>query len=421
MPTRFVRRLVLAVSLALPLLAVAQPEPPNPAEPDYVRTRDANDGNNRQLQVAIRTFAPKEGDGPLVQLVGAVHLGDKAYYDELQKYLDAQAIVLYEGVKPEGAGKALPGDDAAKAKVTTQRQRILAIFVAKFRRENKRLPETMDEFITPLLGTSARLASGALTDGWGNPHHYTLTTDQAAGKTTFDIISYAADNAEGGEAAAADIRFTSQKPLTRAEVSAAGDGLQAKMARALGLEFQLTAIDYNRPNWRNSDLSIDEVQSRLDAKGAGDEMLFQMLDGSSMMAQVAGAFLGVIERNKEMGFLIKALMVETLAQADDIMKAQGGEMGALMEVILLDRNTAVLADLRRTLDTDKHAKEIALFYGAGHLPDLEKHLEADFNYSFKETRWLTAIDVDLTQIPGGKEQIEQMNQMIKTMTRPAGQ
>lgn len=415
MPPLLIRGILLAVSLAAPFAAAAQPAD---TEPKYIRTQDANDGNNRQLQVAIRTLAPKDGPGPLVQLVGVVHIGDKAYYDELQKFLDAQSIVLYEGVKPEGEGKALLADDAARVRVTTQRQRILAIFVAKFKRDNKRLPETIDEFVKPLMGTSARLAQSALFDGWGNAHHYQLTTDPAAGKTSFDIVSYASDNAPGGEDGAADIKFTSQKPLRKSEVDAAGDGLQAQMARALGLEFQLTAIDYNRPNWRNSDLSIDEVQARLDAKGAGDEMLFQILDGTSAMAKMAGMALGFIERNKDMSLMIKAMMVETISQADEILKSQAGEMGVLMEVILIDRNAAVLADLRRMLDTDKDAREIALFYGAGHLPDLEKHLAEDFNYQFKESRWLTAIDVDITQIPGGKQQLDAMQQMMKTMTRP---
>ena len=65
----------LAVGAMAPLFAAAQPGDVKP-EPKYVRTQEANDGNNRQLQVAIRTFAPKEGEGPLVQLVGVVHIGE---------------------------------------------------------------------------------------------------------------------------------------------------------------------------------------------------------------------------------------------------------------------------------------------------------------------------------------------------------
>lgn len=406
MQHHLLRRVAIAVSTLLAPASLAQ-------EATYIRTQDANDGNNRQLQVAVRTFATKDGQGPLVQMVGVVHIGDQTYYDELQKYLDAQSIVLYEGVKPEGAG-GITGDDASKAKVTTTRQRMLAIFVAKFRREHKRLPATLAEFTADLSGTSKRIAAAALHDGWGHDHQYQVTTD-AHGKAKFDIVSLGSDNAEGGEGTAADLRFSTQKPLTKREVSAAGEGIQTQLAEALGLKFQLAAIDYSRATWKNSDLSIDEVEAKLQEKGAGGEALFQMLDGSSAMAMMGGAVLKTIGSSPEMSLMAKLMMVEALPAADDLAKAQGAEMGALMEVIIIDRNAAVLADLRRTLDTDKTAQSIALFYGAGHLPDLEARLEADFGYTFKESRWFTAIDVDLSKVPGAKEQAAQVREMMKTM------
>ncbi len=406
MQHHLLRRLALAVSILLAPAAMAQ-------EATYIRAQDANNGDNRQLQVAVRTFAPKGGEGPLVQMVGVVHIGDQAYYDELQKYLDGQSIVLYEGVKPEGAG-GLTGDDTSKAKVTSSRQRMLAIFVAKFRREHKRLPASLEECTAGLTGSSNRIATAARHDGWGHDQQYQVTTD-AEGKVKFDIVSLGADSAAGGEGSAADLRFSTQKPLTKREVSAAGEGIQTQLAEALGLKFQLAAIDYNRTTWKNSDLSIDEVEAKLDEKGAGGEALFQMLDGSSAMAMMGGAILKMIGNSPEMSLMAKLMMVEVLPAADDMTKAAGAEMGALMEVIIIDRNAAVLADLRRTLDTDKAAQSIALFYGAGHLPDLERRLEADFGYAFKESRWFTAIDVDLTTVPGAKDQAAQVRDMIKTM------
>src|SRR5690606_17465235 len=56
------------------------------------------------LQTSIVRFTPAEGqDGPVVDLVGAVHIGEKSYYDALNKAFDDYDVVLYELVAPEGA------------------------------------------------------------------------------------------------------------------------------------------------------------------------------------------------------------------------------------------------------------------------------------------------------------------------------
>ncbi|GJQ28211.1 MAG: hypothetical protein HBSAPP03_00950 [Phycisphaerae bacterium] len=405
MTTTILRRLALVLSC----FAIA---PAQAQEAAYVRAVDAHDGNSRQLQVAVRTFAPKDGAGPLVQMVGVVHIGDKAYYDQLQQYLDAQTIVLYEGVKPAGAGDT-QGTDEDKAKITTARQRMLAILIARHRREHKQLPESIEACTAGLAGTLGRIAAAAVNDAWGRPMRYDVVTTAEGSK--FEIESYGSDGVAGGEGHAADLRFSAQKPLTRREVSAAGEGIQTQLAEALGLVFQLSAIDYTRPSWKNSDLSVDEVEARLEAKGAGGEALFQMLDGSSAMAMMGGAVLKMIGSSPEMSFMAKMMLVEALPASDDMTKAAGAEMGALMEVIIVDRNAAVLADLKAALAEHPQAESIALFYGAGHLPDLERRLEADFGYAYKESRWFTAIDVDLTAIPGGKAQAEQMREMMKMM------
>src|SRR5690242_8831368 len=53
---------------------------------NYIRVQDSEDGDHVILQVATRSFAPTDGKGPTVHLVGAVHIGDKAYYKEVQKF-----------------------------------------------------------------------------------------------------------------------------------------------------------------------------------------------------------------------------------------------------------------------------------------------------------------------------------------------
>ena len=51
-----------------------------------------------ELQLASRTFTPRSGDGPKVRLVAAIHIADRKFYEEVQAILDADTVVLYEGV-----------------------------------------------------------------------------------------------------------------------------------------------------------------------------------------------------------------------------------------------------------------------------------------------------------------------------------
>ncbi|MFA6045464.1 MAG: type II secretion system protein GspG [Phycisphaerales bacterium] len=400
----------LAQQDAAPQAQTPQAAPESDAESKYIRVTDSDDGAHLKLDVAVRTLS-KPG-APDVQLVGVVHIGDQAYYDELQKFLDAQSLVLFEGVKPSGSGAAAPGDDAAKVKTTTQRQRLLAVLISRYRADKNALPATFEDVLAPLHGSIARLGKAATTDAWG--HLQQLKLD-AATPTKFDIVSLGSDGQPGGDGAAADILFSAQAPLTDKEQEGAGEGIQTKLARAMGLKFQLAAIDYTHPTWRNSDLSIDEVEKKLEESGASGDALFKMLDGSSFASKVLGFMLGFVEHNQELSLTVKVMMVEVLAHADDMMSMAGKQakgMDTLMKVIVQDRNQEVLKDLAAASQETPAPRSIALFYGAGHLPDLEKHLTDD-GYTYANTQWFTAIDADLNSVPGMKAQAAQIRKMIK--------
>lgn len=88
----------------LPLLAslfLAQ----TPAAPTgYTRFVTKGDGTLEMSTAAQRFTAPGK---PVVWLVGAIHIGQKSYYQGLQRLLDYSDQVFYEGVKA-GAGAAAP-------------------------------------------------------------------------------------------------------------------------------------------------------------------------------------------------------------------------------------------------------------------------------------------------------------------------
>lgn len=81
-----------------------------PREPRAVRT--ANDATEARLEVAVRTV---ERAGRRVSLVGAVHVADPAFYDELGATLAACPAVLAEGLEPDPDAPPPPDDDVAQA------------------------------------------------------------------------------------------------------------------------------------------------------------------------------------------------------------------------------------------------------------------------------------------------------------------
>ena len=419
-----VRTLILAV-ITCTGLSQAQ-EPATKAEPgaaeqvpanNYIRVHDSDD--HVTLQVAIRSFKPADPKLPVVHLVGAVHIGDKSYYKSVQSFLDQQDLVLFEGVKPSGAGSDLANaSDASKVKVTKSRQRFLAVMIARYKAEYKELPDNLDSLLNKQHGTMVRMGTAAAKDAWGNAQQYRIVKGEGDKPDAFDIISLGADAKVGGEGADADLKFTDQKPLSRDELKSSGEGIQVQMASAMGLEFQLVGIDYNREKWRNSDLTIDQLEDKLQEAGLNGGALFSMLDGSSMMSKFMGALLGYIGSNPQMSMWLKSMMVEMLAHADELMELQGDKlgkgMGQFMKVLVIDRNDAVFKDLDRVIKEEPKVRSVALFFGAGHLPDMEARLNK-MGYTMSGAQWKDAIDVDLNKLPGGKAQARQMRQMMANM------
>ncbi|MCC6676984.1 MAG: type II secretion system protein GspG [Phycisphaerales bacterium] len=373
----------------------------------YLRVTEEDDGQMIVLEAAVREFRRADGDGPALHLAAAIHIADKAFYDSLQEFLDRQDVVLYEGVKPPGLGgeAGLEGDEA-KARATARRIRFIAMAAEAYKREHGEYPRSVDQ----LRGT-ARLPDAmlerSLQDLWARPLVYTL--DSATGK--YEVVSLGADGREGGEGVDQDLRLSDQKPLSKSERGAGGGGIQQQMADAMGLSFQLAVMDHTKPNWRNSDMSIDQVQERLEKAGAGADQLFKLLDGSSVFARLAGVLLEFVKASPSMQIMMKVMMIEMLSRADDLMAAQAG--AAMMKVIVEDRNAVVMEDVKRILKDEPGVKSIGIIYGGGHLPDLEKRLAAETGYVPGGSQWRPAITVDLEGTGMTPQQARQVREMIR--------
>ena len=86
------------------------------APPEFIRVEETAAGT--RLQTALTRFT--KGDAS-VELVGAIHIADKAYYDALDKRFEAYDALLYEGIgEPAPAAAeapAAPARPAAKGKL----------------------------------------------------------------------------------------------------------------------------------------------------------------------------------------------------------------------------------------------------------------------------------------------------------------
>ncbi len=82
-----------------------------------------------------------------------------------------------------------------------------------------------------------------------------------------------------------------------------------------------------------------------------------------------------------------------LAQQLASVESPAGSLGpTLNNILIADRNEAAMKVFQKELAQGK--KKIAIFYGAGHMPDFEKRLRLDFGLEKKSVQWLEAWDLE---------------------------
>jgi len=266
-----------------------------------------------ELQTMAREYKPANGQGPTVWLVGVAHIGEDGYYKQLQKLLDAQSVVLYEGVTRNGV-------DPAKSQ-----------------------------------------------------------SDQMA-KSTYKAMS-----------------------------------------DALKLQFQLYGIDYNRAGFHNADLSWDELQ-KIEAKyppakgGMSLSTIGSMLNADSSQGKMIVSALATVKDDPSSIEAMHIGMIELLSDPTVIERTLSP---TLDDVLIKARNAKVLDALKPELA--KNPKSIAIFFGAGHMADMEQHLIKDFGYVPGQEQWYTAIEGDTKKVtsPTGQMLLQSMRSMLQ-QKKPGG-
>lgn len=407
------------------------------ATSDPTSLRVVNEPGRRiALEVSIRDFAPTpagprrpEPEGPIISLVGVTHIGDPAYYAELERLLAEYDVVLYESVAPAGAAGASGDTPAERVRSSLATARFLGRTAAAKSVESGTWPPTPASLVAWFEERDPRITDfldRATRDAWGRPYDFLPATgidDDAL--PAMIVRSLGADGRPGGSGPDADILVTvtpEDREAARAAADGAGPGIQAELADALGLAYQLAAMDYDRDNFIPSDMDIDEVNAAMAERGGSLEFI-ETLEGGNLPARVARVMLGVVKLADRLtggaaSTAMKVMLVEMLGDESVIDMSLAQVEPALGEVIVGERNRRVMDDLARVLveraDAGETGGRIAIFYGAAHMPDFEERLERRFGYApVGEPRWLPAISVDFREAPVSEAQLNQIRAMVR--------
>ena len=164
-------------------------------------------------------------------------------------------------------------------------------------------------------------------------------------------------------------------------------GIYQKAADWLDLSFQMTEIDYTKPNFVHADLTLGEFRElQADRKESILGFAFKTSFRSKVKVKepsTYGLIKALVKRDKN---LLKLQLVHTLGAGDDQIAALAGE-----SVIVTDRNEKCLAVLDQQIAAGD--TKLGIFYGAAHFPDMEKRL-LENGWQKTNEEWMTAWDLE---------------------------
>ena len=149
---------------------------------------------------------------------------------------------------------------------------------------------------------------------------------------------------------------------------------------------------------------MTEIQALLaaGAKGAGGgasfQSLLQIMDGSSFLGGLLQMGLKFIGASEKLQAITKLAFIETLGQLKgDLAEAPGmpADLRQLMQVLIAARNRQVLQDFQEEARHLRRSNSVAIFYGTGHMDDMEQRVTRELHYRPVGDIWLTAFSVDL--------------------------
>ncbi len=170
--------------------------------------------------------------------------------------------------------------------------------------------------------------------------------------------------------------------------------MQQGMKNALGLTFQLEEVDYSPENFVHADISPEDFKNSMDEKGESFFSMFlrMWLVGLQQQATNPNAvsdmdlIVALFSPNREKD--LKVIAAQQFLEMEPVMQAIEGDKGS---TIVTARNLKALKVLRKEIE--KGNKTFAIFYGAAHMPEMEKVLIKEFKLKAKQVNWVDAWDL----------------------------
>lgn len=166
---------------------------------------------------------------------------------------------------------------------------------------------------------------------------------------------------------------------------------QRAMKDVLELDFQLDDIDYRAKNFIHADLDAETFEKLQEERGESiwllmlKQMMAEMDKPQAQISDVSLLELGLALASPDRARHLKLLLAKQFDDIED--KLSGLDNNT---VLVTERNKAAIKALKDALADGR--KNVGIFYGAAHMPDMEKRVE---EMGFKKTgsEWRTAWDM----------------------------
>jgi len=170
--------------------------------------------------------------------------------------------------------------------------------------------------------------------------------------------------------------------------------MQRAMARFLNVSFQLEQIDYTQANFLHADLSPAQLNEIMQSKNENSFSMFISLALAQSVSQTKSrpeSGLGSLAMLRAMmtpqrDSVAKYLLAKELSSAE--LSALSAELEAQL-TILGDRNRAALRVLKASLK-EPQVRQLSIFYGAAHMPGIERAIVSGFGFKKVDEQWLDA-------------------------------
>ncbi len=272
----------------------------------------------------------------------------------------------------------------------------------RIRRDERRLPVAME---TPVITfRSSERFKGVTVDLIGAVHlgesSYYKELNQRFRR--YDMVLFEAvmpedavrEGARPGGGGAGRASLPDEEEWDDAKVGfAAISVLQLGMKDALGMEFQLAAVDYTPKNFVHADMTAEEFEASMKKRGEsfGSMLLSEMGKSMSNSKQQKNALamnldLVLSALSSDRVYAVRRIAASQLAQegAGEAFASPDGT-----STIITERNRRCLEIMEQQIKAKKPAK-VAIFYGAGHFADMEKRMVNDYGFTRSGEDWIVA-------------------------------